>query len=84
LANLRLLFAYKPKTRVENVNVIEIPMRHYVPLLELHLYAGRLKGTTKGKPERARALKVQGLTIAEIANAMAVSKRTVFRYLSQK
>ena len=47
-------------------------------------YTGRLKGTTKGKPERARALKDQGLTIAEIANAMAVSKRTVFRYLSQK
>ncbi len=48
------------------------------------VYTGRLKGTTTGKPERARALKVQGLTIAEIANAMAVSKRTVFRYLSQK
>jgi orotate phosphoribosyltransferase-like protein len=48
------------------------------------VYTGRLKGTTKGKPERARALKGQGLTIAEIANAMAVSKRTVFRYLSRK
>ena len=48
------------------------------------VYAGRLKGTTKDKPERARALKDQGLAIAEIANAMAVSKRTVFRYLSEK
>ncbi len=47
------------------------------------IYAGRRKGTTKGKPERARALKNQGLTVAEIANAMDVSKRTVFRYLSQ-
>ena len=47
-------------------------------------YTGRLKGTTKGKPERARVLKDQGLTIAEIANAMAVSKRTLFRYLSRK
>jgi DNA invertase Pin-like site-specific DNA recombinase len=48
------------------------------------VYTGRLKGTTKGKPERARALKDQGLTITEIANAMAVSKRTVFRYLSEE
>lgn len=48
------------------------------------VYTGRLKGTTKGKPERARVLKDQGLTILEIANAMAVSKRTVFRYLSEK
>ena len=48
------------------------------------VYTGRQKGTTKSKPERTRALKNQGLTVAEIANAMAVSKRTVFRYLSQK
>ena len=48
------------------------------------VYAGRLKGTTKGKPERASVLKDQGLTIAEIANAMAVNKRTLFRYLSRK
>jgi len=48
------------------------------------VYTGRQKGTTKAKPERARALKNQGLNVAEIANAMAVSKRTVFRYLSQE
>jgi DNA invertase Pin-like site-specific DNA recombinase len=48
------------------------------------VYSGRLKGTTKGNPMRARMLKNQGLTIAEIANAMAVSKRTIFRYLSEK
>lgn len=47
------------------------------------VYTGRRKGTTKGKPGRAKVLKNQGLTVAEIANAMAVSKRTVFRYLSQ-
>ncbi len=45
------------------------------------VYKGRKKGTTKGKPERAQGLKKQGLSIEEIANAMAVSKRTVFRYL---
>lgn len=48
------------------------------------IYTGRQKGTTKGNPERARTLKNQGLTNAEIANAMGVSKRTVFRYLEQK
>jgi DNA invertase Pin-like site-specific DNA recombinase len=45
------------------------------------VYKGRKKGTTKGKPERAQDLKKQGLSIEEIANAMALSKRTVFRYL---
>jgi orotate phosphoribosyltransferase-like protein len=34
-------------------------------------------------PTRAKALKAQGLHIDEIANAMAVSKRTIFRYLAK-
>ena len=34
-------------------------------------------------PTRAKALHNQGLTVAELANAMAVSKRTVFRYLAK-
>lgn len=46
------------------------------------IYTGRQKGTTKGKPDRAGQLKNQGLTVEEIANAMGVSRRTVFRYLS--
>ena len=46
------------------------------------VYKGRQKGTTKGKPERAQNLKKQGLSVEEIANAMAISKRTVFRYLN--
>jgi DNA invertase Pin-like site-specific DNA recombinase len=45
------------------------------------VYRGRRKGTTKSKPSRARQLRKQGLTIPEIANALAVSERTVFRYL---
>lgn len=48
------------------------------------LYKGRHKATTKAAPERAKTLQAQGLTAAEIANAMAISKRTVFRYLAQK
>ena len=46
------------------------------------IYQGRKKGTTKGKPVRAQELRMQGLTVSEIANALAVSDRTVFRYLS--
>ena len=46
------------------------------------VYKGRQIGTTKGKPERAKRLKSQGLSVEEIASAMAVSRRTVFRYLS--
>lgn len=47
------------------------------------VYTGRRKGTTKEKPNRATALKCQGLTATEIAKALGVSKRTVFRYLKQ-
>jgi DNA invertase Pin-like site-specific DNA recombinase len=47
------------------------------------LYKGRQKGTTKAEPARAKALHNQGLTVAEIANAMTVSKRTIFRYLAE-
>jgi DNA invertase Pin-like site-specific DNA recombinase len=46
-------------------------------------YKGRQKGTTKATPARAKALQAQGLTVDEIANALAVSKRTVFRYLAE-
>lgn len=47
------------------------------------LYQGRQKGTTKAQPVRARQLRAHGLTVPEIANAMAISQRTVFRYLSE-
>ncbi len=45
------------------------------------IYKGRRKGTTKGKPERAIELKDKGLSPGEIATALGVSDRTVFRYL---
>ena len=48
------------------------------------VYKGRQKGTTKGKPERAQDLKNQGLSVKEIANAMAIGKRTTFRYLNSQ
>jgi len=44
-------------------------------------YAGRQPGTTKGKPDRARELRDKGLAAPEIATAMGISLRTVFRYL---
>ena len=48
------------------------------------IYRGRKPGTTKGKPERARELKAKGLTPAEIATALGVSERTIFRYLGKE
>src|SRR5271156_5708422 len=47
------------------------------------VYTGRKPGTTKAQPSRARALKKQGLTIAEIAKALGVKERTVYHYLSR-
>jgi DNA invertase Pin-like site-specific DNA recombinase len=46
------------------------------------VYTGRQSGTTKAAPSRARALKRQGLTIAEIGKALGVKERTVYNYLS--
>lgn len=45
------------------------------------IYKGRLKGTTKAKPQRARELREQGLTVPEIAQALGASERTIWRYL---
>jgi DNA invertase Pin-like site-specific DNA recombinase len=45
------------------------------------IYKGRLKGTTKAKPQRARELRDQGLTVPEIAKALGASERTIWRYL---
>ena len=46
------------------------------------VYIGRLPGTTKAMPARARALRRQKLTIAEVAQALGVKERTVYNYLS--
>jgi DNA invertase Pin-like site-specific DNA recombinase len=48
------------------------------------IYSGRKRGTTKAKPARARVLRSRGLTTPEIANALKISPRTVFRYLVQR
>jgi DNA invertase Pin-like site-specific DNA recombinase len=45
------------------------------------VYHGRQKGTTKAQPQRAATLRQWGLTVMEIATALGVSERTVFRYL---
>ena len=45
------------------------------------IYKGRKQGTTKSEPERARELRAKGLTVAEIAQALGTTKRTVQRYL---
>jgi DNA invertase Pin-like site-specific DNA recombinase len=45
------------------------------------VYTGRQPGTTKAAPDRARALRKQGLTVLEIAQALGVKERTVYHYL---
>jgi DNA invertase Pin-like site-specific DNA recombinase len=45
------------------------------------VYKGRVVGTFKSNPDRARELQVRGLHVAEIATALGISQRTVFRYL---
>jgi DNA invertase Pin-like site-specific DNA recombinase len=47
------------------------------------IYTGRKQGTTKAKPERARVLHAKGLKPQEIARALSVSERTIFRYLAR-
>jgi DNA invertase Pin-like site-specific DNA recombinase len=42
------------------------------------VYTGRQRGTTKAAPARARALRKQGLTVREIAQALGVKERTVY------
>jgi len=44
-------------------------------------YKGRANGTLKGNPVRVRELRDKGLTGPEIATALGVSLRTVFRYM---
>jgi len=46
------------------------------------IYQGRKSGTTKALPKRAIELRDRGLKIPEIANALNVSERSVFRYLT--
>lgn len=45
-------------------------------------YQGRKKGTPKANPQRAKVLQTKGLHPQEIAQALNVSERTVFRYLA--
>ena len=48
---------------------------------ERGVYKGRQSGTTKAKPSRAHSLASKGLTHAEIATSLGISRRTVIRYL---
>ena len=45
---------------------------------------GRRKGSFKAKPQRAVELREKGMKPGEIANALGVSRMTVYRYLKQQ
>ena len=47
-------------------------------------YHGRVKGTTKAQPARARLLYERGFTVTEIRQALQISQRTVYRYLASQ
>jgi DNA invertase Pin-like site-specific DNA recombinase len=44
---------------------------------------GRQRGMTEARSARVRELHAHGVTVAEIANAMAISKCTMFGYFSE-
>jgi len=48
------------------------------------VYQGRKRGSTKARPERVEELRHRGLHVKEIARAIGVSDRTVYRYLAAK
>lgn len=47
-------------------------------------FLGRRAGTTKAKPQREKELKAKGLSVPEIATALATSVRTVWRYIGDE
>lgn len=49
---------------------------------ERGVYLGRKPGSTRARPARAAELQAKGLKVAEIGQALGVSKRTVMRYLA--
>jgi DNA invertase Pin-like site-specific DNA recombinase len=51
---------------------------------ERGVYLGRQPGFRKSKPHRALQLREKGLTAPEIAQAIGVSVRTVYRYLGEE
>lgn len=50
---------------------------------EAGVYRGRVPGSTKAKPAKARELKAKGLSANEIASTLDISVRSVFNYLRQ-
>lgn len=63
-------------TRERQAAGIKVPKKKGV-------YVGRMVGTLKADPERAKALRIKGLTNQEIARALGVGQSTVYRYLAR-
>ena len=70
--------------------IAEIELQHAkerqaagIALAKQHgVYTGRRRGTTRAPSARAHALRKQGLTVREIAQALGVKERTVYSYLN--
>jgi DNA invertase Pin-like site-specific DNA recombinase len=73
-----LLFAV---AEMELANIRERQQIGIAAAKQRGVYQGRKAGTTKANPARALELRSKGLTDREIAAALGVTERTVYRYL---
>lgn len=65
---------------IEHTNIRERQRAGIEAAKKQGVYTGRVRGSTKADPNRARILKAKGLNSNEVAAALGISKRTLRRY----
>ena len=65
---------------IEHTNIRERQRAGIEAAKKRGVYTGRVSGSTKADPGRARTLKARGLNSNEVAAALGISKRTLRRY----
>lgn len=65
---------------IEHTNIRERQRAGIEAAKKRGVYTGRVRGSTKADPVRARTLKAKGLNSNEVAAALGISKRTLRRY----
>jgi len=65
---------------IEHTNIRERQRAGIEAAKKRGVYTGRVRGSTKADPNRARILKAKGLNSNEVAEALGISKRTLRRY----